>query len=562
MDSILAVQSEFSIALATALFNAVWQCAALGGAAYIALQALSRSSAALRHAVGMGFLIAMAIWPIWSFAQVLWRPADATDGFAATAWTGPLMTVAPGLFTAPSSGWPVAVVTLWLTGVVWMLLRHIGGLWWVAKLESRTFHALPPAMQQRANALKQQMGITRDVVVRVVEDAVMPFTARLVRPVIWIPSELIARMPQARIEALLAHELAHIHRLDWLWNGVQCVIESLLFFHPGVWWLSGRIRQEREHACDDLAVSACTDPVVLAEALTDLARAPRPVSRLLLAANGGPLMERITRILPGAPAPSQSVAPVALACLLAAGVVYATQIGAATSGASTARTDHAFAVGQAQSHAELAARDRARAEADAQLAKQDAEQAERDVAQGQRDAELAALDRAQAERDAEHARRDAEQAQRDAAQARRDAEHAQRDAWYAQRDAEQARRDRENAAAAQYAAVGTYAPQTPLQPQTGPGSRVNPATQAIVDLVAADPSVTRQLGTPVAVSPNVFTGSWGFPQDGDLYGDVRISFVLAGPKGQASINVSALARRDDKQWRLTKLRISRFKPSS
>ena len=74
-------------------------------------------------------------------------------------------------------------------------------------------------------------------------------------------------MPREQVEALLAHELAHIRRLDWCWNTTQCVIESVLFHHPAMWWLSRRIREEREHACDDLAVAVCGDPVVLAEAL-------------------------------------------------------------------------------------------------------------------------------------------------------------------------------------------------------------------------------------------------------------------------------------------------------
>ena len=64
----------------------------------------------------------------------------------------------------------------------------------------------------------------------------------LLRPVVWLPLSLLARLPAEQVEALIAHELAHIARLDWLWNGVQCVIESLLFFHPAAWWLSRRIR--------------------------------------------------------------------------------------------------------------------------------------------------------------------------------------------------------------------------------------------------------------------------------------------------------------------------------
>lgn len=107
------------------------------------------------------------------------------------------------------------------------------------------------------------------------------------------------------MEALLAHELAHIARRDWLWNGVQCVIEALLFFHPAVWWLGRVIRREREHACDDLAVAALGgDGLALAEALAGLERT-RGMPQLALAAGGGALLQRISRLLSGPASPGR-----------------------------------------------------------------------------------------------------------------------------------------------------------------------------------------------------------------------------------------------------------------
>ena len=129
------------------------------------------------------------------------------------------------------------------------------------------------------------------------------------------------------VEALLAHELAHIRRLDWLWNGLQCTIEALLFFHPAVWLLGRRVRQERESACDDLAATLCGDPVVVAEALAALATlaVPRPLPRLVLAAGGGALLQRVDRLV-GAPAPAGlrwSTTAGAAAVLLAGGLLAA-----------------------------------------------------------------------------------------------------------------------------------------------------------------------------------------------------------------------------------------------
>ena len=160
---------------------------------------------------------------------------------------------------------------------------------------------------------------------RLAAEIASPFTARLFRPVIWLPLSLLTRLPTDQVEALLAHELAHIQRLDWLWNGLQCVLESLLFFHPGAWWLSRRIRQEREHACDDLAVAACGNAIALAEALAELELHRHHFPRLVLAAHGGSLMKRITRLLAGSTSGSRWRLPAGIAVLVVSGALLATQ---------------------------------------------------------------------------------------------------------------------------------------------------------------------------------------------------------------------------------------------
>ena len=85
-----------------------------------------------------------------------------------------------------------------------------------------------------------------------------------------LPASALAGLSPQQLEAILAHELAHIRRHDYLVNLLQTLVETLLFYHPAVWWLSRRIRIERENCCDDLAVSLCGDPVAYAKALADL----------------------------------------------------------------------------------------------------------------------------------------------------------------------------------------------------------------------------------------------------------------------------------------------------
>jgi hypothetical protein len=74
------------------------------------------------------------------------------------------------------------------------------------------------------------------------------------------------------LDAVLAHELAYAKRLDPLWNGLQRLLDTALFFHPGVRWLSRSLRREREIAADSLAVQITGDPLALARALESVAR--------------------------------------------------------------------------------------------------------------------------------------------------------------------------------------------------------------------------------------------------------------------------------------------------
>ena len=100
-----------------------------------------------------------------------------------------------------------------------------------------------------------------------------------------------------QLEAVLAHELAHVRRYDYLVNVLQMVVETLLFYHPVVWWTSGQIRRERELCCDDLAVRACGDALCYAHALTTLEKLRLTTPSLAMASTGGPLLFRIQRVL-------------------------------------------------------------------------------------------------------------------------------------------------------------------------------------------------------------------------------------------------------------------------
>src|SRR5690606_19858334 len=95
----------------------------------------------------------------------------------------------------------------------------------------------------------------------------LPLTIGWLKPVILFPAGMLSGMPADQLEAIMAHELAHIQRRDYLFNIVQNAIEILFFFHPAVWAISHRIRVERENCCDDIALRHCQSKLALANAL-------------------------------------------------------------------------------------------------------------------------------------------------------------------------------------------------------------------------------------------------------------------------------------------------------
>ena len=246
-------------AAAFSLLHSLWELALLALLAAGHLASLRRASAGARHAVGMGWLLAMAAAPAITFA-FYWH-AMAPDASSATEWFGSVSSTEASattttLLASTWSGWLLACLAqVWLLGVALMVVRQVGGWRALRRIEHAPWVPLPAPWQARFDVLRHAMGVSRSVSVRMAEHVLSPFTAHVLQPLVWLPLTLLTHLPREQIEALLAHELAHVRRLDWCWNTIQCAIESVLFHHPAMWWLSRRVREEREHACDDLAVA-------------------------------------------------------------------------------------------------------------------------------------------------------------------------------------------------------------------------------------------------------------------------------------------------------------------
>lgn len=299
--------------IAWALVHFLWQGALVGLAAAGALAVLGKGRASVRYAVALGALFLLLTCPIVTALRmapptspVMASAVHPAGVEASTVTTAPV----PAAFPEPSPIYDVLpsalpwVFGLWLAGVAALSLYHLGGWRLTRSLRRRGTRPVPGDLETKLRELARRMGIARAVELLESSAVQVPAVIGWLKPVILVPASALAGLSPQQLEAILAHELAHVRRHDYLVNLLQTVVETLLFYHPAVWWVSVQVRRERENCCDDLAVAACGDRLGYAPALANLEGLRAPSPRLALAADGGSLVDRIRRLV-GAPARSR-----------------------------------------------------------------------------------------------------------------------------------------------------------------------------------------------------------------------------------------------------------------
>jgi beta-lactamase regulating signal transducer with metallopeptidase domain/thiol-disulfide isomerase/thioredoxin/uncharacterized GH25 family protein len=220
--------------------------------------------------------------------------------------------------------WLPWTVLAWSAGVLALSLWNLGGWFAVQRLKLSGTRSVPLPIEQAAASVAARLGVARRV--RLLQSILVqsPVVIGVIKPAILLPASLITQIPADQLESLLAHELAHVLRHDYLINLLQGVIETLLFYHPAIWWISAQVRAERENCCDDMAIGVTSDRAVYVRALATVAGA-RP-SQMVPAATGGRLIARLRRILglvdPVAAHPSRWLTGVVILSLCGAAIMF------------------------------------------------------------------------------------------------------------------------------------------------------------------------------------------------------------------------------------------------
>ena len=323
---------ELLQALGWTLVHSLWQAALFALLLGVAFLLLRKYSARIRYMTAIGVLGAFFLTAVLTFAG-LYRGATSVGGEGArttTAVASPPTSIAePGAnesgdraivlpeTTVAISATPTVtpsfwhrmeayynehlplIVTLWLMGVLILQLRFIGQLAFLQRLKNYGTERFPVRLAPLLQELESRMGLEKPVRYLTSFRVSSPFTVGWLRPAVLFPRGLLGELDEAQLRTIIAHELAHIKRYDFLVNLIQTLLCILFFYHPAAWWISARIDEEREHCCDDLAIAITGEAVGYARTLLQLKESELARTSLAmgLLGKGDGFRARITRLL-------------------------------------------------------------------------------------------------------------------------------------------------------------------------------------------------------------------------------------------------------------------------
>jgi beta-lactamase regulating signal transducer with metallopeptidase domain len=301
------------------LIHFCWQAAAIALVYWLADVALSKARSQTRYLLALGALLLTLLSALSTFTYEeaqgnpeLFSPSALLIVTHAVGSSNPSMDLAPSPQLSPAGPATQAILlhlspllpwldVAWLLGVACLSIRTIGGWRMIERLRRSALLEAPESVCATFARLCERLAIARPVSLRISGHVQGPLAMGIVRSLIILPASALMALSPQQLEAVLAHELEHVRRADYFWNLIQTTVETLFFFHPAVWWLGGRLRQQRELCCDDAAVQACADPLIYATALLRLEERRSQHLGLAMALDGhrssSGLRARISRVL-------------------------------------------------------------------------------------------------------------------------------------------------------------------------------------------------------------------------------------------------------------------------
>lgn len=288
------------------LIHSLWQALAFGAIIWVLLRFISRDNARLRYIIAGSGLLAIFMTSCITFIRYLGKIPTTAEGTALSPEA--LLYLLNNEQTAEKI-WSIKdinietyfpiLVNIWCIGAGLLALHMLISYSRSIKLKNYMAYPLRKEVMDMATQLSNKLGIKQKIQFKESGYIGTPSLIGYFKPVILLPVSLLSGIPKNQLEIIIAHELAHIHRHDYLIQFIQGILELLFFYHPVVWWLSSVVKTEREHICDDLAVKVCGESLTLIKALNNMEAIRKKQNEMVLGFSGkkSGILYRVQRIL-------------------------------------------------------------------------------------------------------------------------------------------------------------------------------------------------------------------------------------------------------------------------
>ncbi|WP_461629747.1 M56 family metallopeptidase [Labilibaculum euxinus] len=298
---------ELSHAIGWTLIHSVWQASVIGGIIWLIFRFISKDNARIRYALsGLGLILICAASAITFCRYIPSNTSTTLHDFTALPGTSGIIPHEESFFAKLwmqiqiqlENSFPY-LVQIWMIGMLFLSINLILKYIHTLKLKKHLTYPLRSNYKSIADKLVKKYNLKQNILFKESGLLEIPSVIGYFKPIVLIPVSMLSGIPENQLEIIIAHELAHIRRHDYLLQFIQGIIELIFFYHPVVWWLSSVVNAEREHICDDLAVKVCGESLTLIKALNNMEAIRKKQYELVLGFSGkkGKVLNRIKRIL-------------------------------------------------------------------------------------------------------------------------------------------------------------------------------------------------------------------------------------------------------------------------
>jgi bla regulator protein blaR1 len=313
------ISEKILLALGWMIIHALWQIAGIGLLLWLSLQVFGNKSAAFKYRLSVSALAVISVLALGTFIYSIPQPnPEISEAIAYTTHKGQWVQPDYNHVIEAQSNWIIlsgrienwipTLVQIWFLGALLFLFRFGTSLADLRNLNLKNHESPEPKWMEIFE--KQVLSLQLDKPIKFLKTVHvdMPVTYGIWKPVILVPASLFFQLSPTHLEAILAHELAHIKRHDYLVNIIQSCLEVIFFFHPVFWWVNKTTKDLRENACDDMAINMGIAPKDLAYGLANalnFASKPAPEMAMAAAKTKNPTLDRIKRIMGVKTSPTQ-----------------------------------------------------------------------------------------------------------------------------------------------------------------------------------------------------------------------------------------------------------------